>query len=262
MGDTFTVTTVGVSSQHNTTTVNGQVVENVERETRVSLEANVVVRAVTYIGRATQSEYTVTRCTTTGENPQEVIPAGSVLLVNREASTLAERLTLQDGTLTEEQIQMLRVVIRLGERDDDASPDRLFGTSEPQRVGSSWPVQAERIAQGISTDTPLQVTPDNVRGQTTLVATEMVDDTPCQRLAGQYVIEGFAVGGVPEGTVFESTRVEMEVNALLPVDTSQPERVFEAGMQSSMLMRIPTPAGGEATVSMETRDSRASTYRW
>ncbi len=249
-GDTFGLTTQATSTQHTVTTLNGQEVGNESRERGVSLDADVVVRAVWESGKPSLSEYTVRSCLTTGENPEEILPAGSVVIVNREAATPEERLTLQGGTLTEEQLGLLRLAISSGS-NRQGPDDEIFGTAEPQTVGSSWPANTELMAQDMSASTPISLTADQISGETTFAALENIDGTMCQRLEGRFTIEGGEISGLPPGTSVQSSRLDVEASMLLPVDTSLARLRSGTNMRTHMVMQVPAPDGNTYNVTTD-----------
>jgi len=254
-GDSFTATYRAESHTRNLLTVNGEATQDDRVHLAIELVADVTIEAVNAAGKVTSSQYTVRSCTTGGESPEPLLPAGSVLTVTAAESSEDGSIVLQGGQLTEDQLARLDLVINthVSTRNDDD----VFGSQEPRTVGSTWPIHGEVAAADLSRAATLSITPEQISGSSTFVGLETIDGVPCQGVEAGMTAEGFTVGGLPAGSVTQGATLEMRMVGAFPLDTARQRLRSGQEMAMRLVVQLPAPEGTVAL--MTVANLRAST---
>lgn len=182
----------------------------------VVLEGTVEVLVVNADGEEGKAACTVIRCVrVTPEGETELVPSGRVLTAEggKEDTTY----TLDEGELTDEATEALRLVFRMGE-EDGYNDDKIYGTDERQPVGGSWPVNAQAASEEAKADKFI-FDPSDITASLKLEGVEKVGDIECLRIGGQTEIKKFTAEA-PEGMTFETGSLKAKYSGLFPVDTS------------------------------------------
>ena len=186
----------------------------------VELKGIVHILEVDEKGNATRAEYTVERCVKVVDNEDTVIvPKGSVIVA--EAGEKDTTLTLKDGELTNEQKSALDIVASLP-RTKSPTADEFFGTKEKQRIGASWPVNADVLADDAKSFGMI-FDREKTAGTVKLEGVETKDGIEFLRLTadtkvGAYTMETPKDWNLPPGMAFTTGTIDMAFNGLLPVD--------------------------------------------
>jgi len=230
-------------------TIEGQEVQNDVDSLDIVLVADGVIQEVDERGKATKTEYTVRQCTTGGDQPRELLPAGSVIVVTAVPPPGDGTITLRGGELTEEQIKRIDLVVSTTVSPVD--DDELFGSEEPRAIGDTWAVDSNLAARDLSKIENLTFAADNVEGGTTFTALETVDDVPCQRLEATMRAQGFELTGLPEGATPQDASLELQMSGALPLDTSIPRLRSDEAMRMQMTFHVPTEDGRTAVMTVD-----------
>lgn len=259
VGDTFGISMDGATRTRTVVTVDGQQVSGEEKQFAVHMVADVVIQEVNARGKATRSQYTMTELTTGGDDPQEILPAGSVVIVTAVEGAGRGTITLVGGELTEEQNEQLELVMttHLFEHGDDD----VFGSTEPHEIGDSWPVNAEIAAHDLSQIPNMTFAAANISGSTTLAGVEDVDGVPCQIVQAAIVARDFELGDLPPGSVVQRGGIEMRMAAALPVEGSGQRLRSEEAMAMQMVVQIPTEDGRTALMTVDNRNMKSTVIR-
>jgi hypothetical protein len=190
----------------------------IDRVFSVDLEAVREVVAVDTLGRPTEELYTLARCTRAGKNgsPKVLLPPGSVLTASL-ALDGTTRLELRGARLPRKARKALEAVIELA---GGASRDALFATTVPHRLGESWSVQPDILAEELERQ-GATVSPSDIAGRATLVALRRVDGIEVLEVRGQVEGRNITVPGQTPGQSPPAT-VRMSFSGLYPTDPNRP----------------------------------------
>jgi hypothetical protein len=156
---------------------------------RVELDGIEEVKRVDGSNRATQVALEIKRCEEVLKDGthRTIIPAGQTLLATAKKGEA--ELKLDHGTLNKKDEALVRLIVHLREREGP-SDDEMFGTKERQKIGSSWPINAEAFAKQPAQPGFDPVDPKNIKGTTTLVAVQDVPGFgPCLQLELDFTIQ-------------------------------------------------------------------------
>lgn len=71
---------------------------------------------------------------------------------------------------------------------DEVTPDDVFGSTTPRRVGDSWPINPDRMAASFL-DTQYEVDPKNISGTVHLASVETYENQPCIKLQADVTVK-------------------------------------------------------------------------
>ena len=255
VGDSFVTTLQARNQTRQLVTVNGVPRGDTAPAGRsILLIANVVIRSVNAHGKPTLTEYTVQECTTGGDAPRTILPAGSVVLVTAREGAEDGTITLQGGQLTEEQTKQLDLV--MSTHIAGGTDDAIFGTTAPQAIGASWPMNAAEAAQDLSRMPSINIAAHQIRGGATLVGLEDTDGVPCQRIEAAMQAQGFTISGFPEGATMRSASLELRMSAAFPLDTSLQKTRDSIAMTMHAVVQLPAPPGATALLTIDVNNSK------
>lgn len=216
VGQKYSLTIEGAIVRATTFKVEGQEDRKSNDGYGVRLEGTVEVLAVNADGEEGKAACTVTKCVRiTREGERELVPAGRV--VTAEGGTEETTFTVDQGALSDEAKESLRLVLRMGE-DDGFNDDKIYGTTTRQPVGGTWPLDAKAASEEAKADKVL-FDPADISGALTLEKVEKAGDVECLRIAGPVEIKKLTAEPPPNLT-FESGSVKARYSGLFPVDTT------------------------------------------
>jgi len=249
-GDRFVATLRGESQTRNLLTVNGQPNQDERLHVTIELVAEFLIQEVNADGKPTSTQVTVRSCTTGGDAAQEVLPPGSVLLVTAVEAPGEGSVTLQGGELNDDQRARLELVTstHISTRGDDD----VFGTTEPQTVGATWPVNAMVAAEDLSRIPTMSFNAENISGETTFAELAEIDGVPCQLVHSSMVAQDFTLSGLPEGSITQSSSLEMRMGGAFPLDVSRQRLRSRTEMAMRMVVQLPAPNGAIALMTITT----------
>jgi len=247
-GAHYVVTLNGQQQSRTQLTVNGQSARDDSEDIAIVLTADVSVQAVNAHGKVSESQYVVRECTTGGATPETLLPAGSVLLVTAADGPTGGGIRLQGGELSAEQLERLKIII--GTHNSMADDDEIFGTPEPQQVGSRWPVNAEAVASGLSQSPSMNLSADQVSGETHFVSMEDVGGVSCQHLEASISASGLDLEGLPPGAAVQQSSIAMTMSGSFPVDSSARQLRSQEELSMDVVVQIPTPDGSTALMTI------------
>ena len=216
VGQKYTMTVEGAMVRAITIKVEGQEDRRRNEGYGVRLEGTVEVLAVNADGEESKAACTVTKCVRiVKEGEQELIPAGRV--VTAEGDKTDTNFTVDQGELTDETKEALRLVFRMGE-EDGFNDDKIYGTTTRQAVGGMWQIDAKAASEEAKADEVI-FDPADVSGSLTLEKVEQVDGVECLRIAGPIEIKKLTAEP-PQNMTFESGSLKGRYSGLFPVDTT------------------------------------------
>jgi hypothetical protein len=240
------VTQFGLS-QHETVSASGTVLRNTTTTTRIELAGEYAVVALGLDGQPSRLRLAVDHMAADTGSGAAVVQLPGVVVIDRGEP--GEIRGENGEAIAAETIALLRHVVPDHVRpvDDDA----VFGTTQPQAIGATWPLDPRGAAHGLGA-MQLTVDPGNVSGGTTLVTAG--NESGIDVLGLRTVITATHVGfpGLPPGSHEERADVRAAIDIILPVDTAVvPLREAE---ESAVDIRVVVPTeGGQATVDVEIR---------
>jgi hypothetical protein len=231
----------------------GQKVENEVEDRQVELVAKVQVLATDALGQPTSARYTITRLEAgpPGAPLAPVVPPGQVLTIVRGEPP---SITLEGGgALTEAQTDDVKAVISVGPVVP-ITDDQVFGTTTPQLVGATWPINAQLGAAGLS-DEDLTVAPEGLSGQSKLVSVRPEAGVECLEVSVSFLAKALQFNKLPPGSTVTG-QMSVDLIGLFPTDaTRQPiSQTSTTRGQFNMIL-----FGGAATSDMQLEETKTTT---
>lgn len=224
-------------------TKSGQVRHVLPETVSVNLEAVVDVLAVNKDGEIERMAATIEECVARyGKERKQVLKAGRVVTV--EAGKWRPMFIPDAGSFTIEDDILLRSVLTLP-RVDDTTDDDVFGTQKPQRVGESWPINADQMMKSWAA-AGYKLKKQTISGKMTLKSAETVDGVECVRVSGRAKIEHFLPPAldIPADVKVGDATVEIKFTKLVPVDAAR-QAVSES---YSMTAHLVLKSAGDAAI--------------
>jgi len=137
------------------------------------------------------------------------------------------------------------------------SDDEIFGTRNRQRIGASWPIQAEVARQSLG-DKLMRVPEGAVSGEMRLVAVDKNARTgiECQEIVGRMEVSPFEIVDGPPGAKTERARIVVLTRAVVPLGAELPHLEDEMTMSTDITMSIP----GAGLLELTSRKATHSAY--
>jgi len=229
VGDTYGIESKGSLEQRIAITVDGEAVPPQNEITSAVLKAKVEVLAVTALGKESKARFTVASLAKIEDGKaEEVLPAGTVVIGERRGAKT--EFTVADSPAEPEIAKLLNVVITLvQDNKQDVDDDVIFGTKERQKIGGTWPVNADAASKDLALKYELKVAPKNISGTVTLV--EKTKDG----LDIHSTMELKEVGlPLPPGMITKASNFKMQLGGVLPLDLTKPEVSESMTMEGSV----------------------------
>lgn len=232
-GDTVMVSTSVTMKQSQKAEIGGQVSEQ-KNDFKATIEGTETIDAVTEkAGDPMKLTIKVTKCTKDGV---ELIPAGSTLTAENVDGKTQFKV---DGAEPAEDVKPVLSELVDTSKPDSPSGDEVMGTDKPQKVGDTWPVKTDMIAKEIS-DGPIQLTGDQLKGESKLTAVSVVDGKPTQ------TIKTTITADVPEkdpnnGANVHDLKIKLEATQTMPADDTSHESTLKMKRSISFKMDSPGP---------------------
>ena len=216
VGQKYTVTVEGALVRTSTLKVNGQLAGKSDMGYGVVLEGTVEVLVVNTDGEEGKAACTVKRCVRVmPEGEQELVPAGRV--VTAEGGKDDTTFTVDQGELSDEAKEALGLVFRMGE-EDGFNDDKIYGTTQRQPVGGTWPVNQQAASEEGKAD-KFMFEPSDIVASLKIEGVEKVGEVECLRIGGQTEIKKFT-SEAPEGMTFDTGSLKAKYSGLFPVDVN------------------------------------------
>ena len=230
----------------------------------IHLEGTVEVLELDAIGEEAKVACTVEKCTRiTPKGEQELVRKGQVIIAEGKGKDTV--FTLRDGTeLSKEATEALDLAISL-DSGDEYNDDEMFGTKDKQKVGSSWPVDREKVAKDANR-VGVVVKPEDVEGSFRLDGLEKAVEVECLKLSGGLKMKNLGRkddddDGLPEGFKVESGTMEAKYGGLFPVDPSVGSLSESASMTFVTKVKGKGGPDNRQEVTLESKVQRAAEMR-
>jgi len=238
--------------------------KTVEESVGVRLEGKVEVLAVTDKGKETKVACTVDNCTVTeGKASRQIINKGSVLVAEWKAGKGGDkgkcRYSLDGRELPDEAGQLLDRVLEVGD-PEGAGDDEVFGTTDRQKVGAAWPMDAAAAAKDFGR-MGMVVKKEDTSGSSRLADVADVDGVPCLKV--ECAFRARNIRGKDKGkeagedkdnlTTLDGGEMKATVVTLLPTDnkTGTLKEATDLKMNTSMAGKNEDGKSVKVEVTME-----------
>ena len=223
---------------------------------QVELEAVTTVMEVDGRGRRLKTQYVISKCRALVNGQQrQIANPGQTIVVERGDPPVV---TVDGRPVPEEVIDLLDLVLSTNP-PRDVTDDGIFGTTAPQPVGASWPLDSQVAATDLS-ESGMIVSPQQLSGQTTLVGIKQVSGMPSLELRAEMQGQGVQLSKLPPGASARQGDLEMEMTGLYPVDLTTPQLGGSMRMRANFVIDIPNAAPNlSVEVSMERHQTGTST---
>jgi hypothetical protein len=185
------------------------------------------ILAVDEKGGVTKVAITVEKCVKIeGEAKTEAIPKGKTVIGQKVNGKKEWRVKDDPDPLSRDAVDVLELLVTL-KAATEATDDDVFGTTARQKVGDSWPVNAEAAAKDLKRLAP-DLDKSDISGQVKLRGLMTVGGVECLEVTAELAVKNVAPPGLPAGVKAEKAEMKAELTIALPTDPSLP-RLREAG---------------------------------
>lgn len=234
-----------------TVTQDGTVVQ--EKHRVLHLDGVYTAVAVDDRGRPLRDHYDVKELTADG---QPLASAGVGIDVTRAGREEDAVVLVGGAPATAEVMDAIRTLLTV--RSGGATDDEVFGTEQPQAVGAHWAVDTRLAHDDLLQDAGIDAT--TVTGDVWLAGLTRANDIDCLDVRAKLALDGLALPNLPKGSVVDLGHADVDMEATLPFD-ARPVRATEAlTMSMKVRVRVPTPEGREATLSVTMTSKRTARY--
>ena len=213
-------------------------------------EATERVLAVSPRGEPTRADYSVEKCVARdGKRERILLDRGRVITV--EAGRWKPSFRLDRGVLTLHQEMALRGVITMPNLKE-VSLDDAFGTTKPQKVGDSWPVNPEALAKWVAVE-GVQIDSQRVSGNVKLKGVEVVGGVQCLVVQGRAVVQQWLMDSkeLPPGMRAEPGTDEIKFTRAIPMSGAGHCLVDSSSDRATLKVKNDDPVGPDITVDMK-----------
>ena len=184
----------------------------------VQFEGVGTVKQISASGEPMEVSFQVTKCikTVDGTNT-ELAPKDAVLVAKSVNGHM--QYAIGNKMLARDIGEALSLMLDLGSGSND--DDQIFGTNQPQKVGDSWPINAELAARKLKSE-GIDVPPSAIDGKVTLLGLKSHDGIPCLEIRSNLAVHGAVpdLGEVPPGVKLNRAIMKGEISGLLPQDAA------------------------------------------
>lgn len=231
VGDRHRIVAQASESQTTARTVDGKSLPPVVEKFSASAEFLQVVERVDERGRPRQVRLTFDKLVATpGDGKEARVAPGTVIIASHDGTRAT--FTRADGKELALERALIQAIELLHEFDTgEISNDRIFGTAGRRRThGEEWPMDAQATAANFA-ETDVEVKAEDIQGTVTLGKLVHHAALPCLEIRARLHVKSMKppVEGLQGGLALQEASLDVEVEALLPVDTAgQPPRYTES----------------------------------
>lgn len=222
-----------------------------EKHAAFHLDAVSTTVAIDDRGHATRDHYDVTELTSDGKP----LATGSVDVTR--ASREQDAVILVGGApATGEVKDALEALLTM--RVDGASDDDVFGTKAPQAIGAHWAVDTRLAHDDLLDDSGVDA--GKVTGDAWLAGLTRANDADCLDVRATLSLDGLVLPNLPKDNVVDLSHADVDMEAALPFDGRLVRAADSFGMTMKIRLRVPTPRGQTATLTMTIATRRTARY--
>lgn len=241
VGDEYVTTVSAQSTQKMDVTINGQSQPLKNDTFKAALHGTVKVLAVNEkINGASRITITVDTLTRDGA---DLYPAGTIITAEKTGQKTS--FVIDNAPVEDEKAEVLDTLINVDRADQTTSDDDLTGTDQPQKVGDTWPINADKLAKEIS-DNGLPLKGEDLKGESKLVEVKKVKDADVMVVQTTVTADGIKKD-LPDGSSISDGTLKAEVTYTLPTDNTSP--AISSGNKMHLVMTVDLPGGaGKASI--------------
>lgn len=158
---------------------------------------------------------------------KEVLPEGSVITGSLKDGKKAFEVNGQ--ALEASASRALKEFIYMYDKNE-STDDVIYGTKDRKKVGDAWPINVEAARKAL-TDKDVNVTDDDLSGQTKVEAIEEVDGQKCIKVTGTMMLKKL-MPKLPPGLVFQKGEGQTKVTTHYSLkDNRRVQAVLDYKMQ-------------------------------
>jgi hypothetical protein len=181
-----------------------------------------------------------------GSERNEQVAQGTEVIISGFGGGKNIQATDRNRLVSPEVERMLDVVVDLP--ITPGTDDDLFGTAKPQRIGDSWPVHSEIIADSLGMLAAIKK--EDVTGQTKLAGLAKVEGIECLAVHTETKIKNCAPAAGPGATVLQAElTATQQVN--VPLDPSMPMLGGTQKACNTVMMRLKQASGPDLTIEVK-----------
>src|SRR5438045_830911 len=148
-GMKFDVAITSALKREMTTSINGRETPAQDEVLAVELKATAEIVEADSAGRDLKVTYVVEKCVkSTGDKDEEILPKGKIFTATIGPDKKKTIYTTPDGKITDAQAEALDLVADLPP-PDAALPDELYGPKGRQKIGASWEINSNAMAEDL-----------------------------------------------------------------------------------------------------------------
>ena len=246
-GMKFDVAITSALKREVTTVADGRATRDPEEVFAIELKAVAEIVEVDDKGRDLKVTYVVEKCVkAAGEKDEEVLPKGKVFTASIGPDGKQTVYTAADGKLTDEQTQALDLVADLPP-PNAALADELYGPKGPQKIGATWSVNPEAMAEDLKRH-EYQAKPDAISGTVKLNGLEKANGVQCLNITGDMKVARAKMKSSNEekpAVAIRNASIDSTFSWLLPVDPSVNHVVAYGTVVSTFSMGAGGPEAGD-----------------
>jgi hypothetical protein len=179
---------------------------------------------------ATRIRYQVDSLTKNGES---MYPEGTVIIAKLLGSEVVFEI---DGSQPDAvHAAALAVLLGLGRPNGVTNEDPSNGTDKPLKIGDTWPVNATKTTKQLGGENSLEITADELKGESKLVDVKDVDGQKAMVIKSNITADGFKKE-LPDGGWISDGKITSEINEVLPVDEKLPAISLSTKMSMTITM--------------------------
>jgi hypothetical protein len=241
VGQRYTIHATGHTRQAAVINIPGAGPQNHGEEFTIDLDGTMKVLAVDEkSGQATKVECTVAKCL---KDHKPLVDAGTVLTAESKGG---KTVFAKDGAELDAATSDALSVIIETHQPGAPSNDQTFGTDRPQKVGATWPINANAAAASAA-QSGITIAPDKIKGEGKLVAVKEVDGKQALQVEATMNVADLSL---PQQKV-DSGSVAATFGGLFPTDPAAfPLRSYQT-MKMHITMTVAGPNGQAVKVESE-----------
>lgn len=251
------VTVDGEKHQSTRIHANGRDLPDRREDLQVHFRAVERVVSLGPTGDWLEAQFTVERLETEdAQGPHALLRPGQTVTVVRGAHSREARVTV-DGQSVEAPVrEALGVVLLMG--TGSVTDDEIFGTSQRQAPGASWPVNSEVAQRDLARSADVTAT---ITGQTRLHGRASVQGTDCLDLSAEMNGRVTALGNLPPSSVVRVGTFHATMRGMFPLDATARSLSGTNGMTMNLVVDLPPNAASDHNeIQVTVRESKAETF--
>jgi hypothetical protein len=204
----------------------------------VRLDSELEIVDVDKHGRATETEQVIRSCVIS-KNGQVIRDekAGTRLRAWRRGED--KGIEVDGVAVADETAGVLEMVCCL--EHDGATDDELYGSSEPRKVGETWPIEHDAVLADFQRQTSTPIQSKQLSGEMKLLEALERDGEPCLKVFNRMKLDDaiLGLGPMPPGATLEEASTDIKIQGVFPRDATKTWRSRSAQIELHLVMVQP-----------------------